>query len=152
MFNLYALLKYLHILFAIIAVGLNVSYGIWIARAAKEPEHLEHILRGIKFLDNRFATPGYFLLLITGLAMVFVNDIPMTTFWIAGALVLWFIAMILGFVVLTPLMRNQIRALEDKGVESAEYRRLERAGMQWGILLAIMVMMILMLMVFKPEL
>ena len=45
--------KTLHILFAIVAVGLNISYGIWQARAASSPEHMGFALRGIKFLDDR---------------------------------------------------------------------------------------------------
>ena len=33
----YTLAKFLHVIFAIIAVGFNASYGIWLARAAREP-------------------------------------------------------------------------------------------------------------------
>jgi hypothetical protein len=54
---------------AIIAVGFNASYGTWLARAAREPEHQAHVLRGIKVLDDRFANPAYALLLVTGLAV-----------------------------------------------------------------------------------
>jgi hypothetical protein len=31
----YEVLKFLHVLFAIVAVGFNASYGIWLARAAR---------------------------------------------------------------------------------------------------------------------
>ncbi len=72
MFSIYTLLKFAHILLAIIAVGFNASYAIWIRRATREPQHLGHVLRGIKFLDNRLANPGYGLLLVTGLSMVWV--------------------------------------------------------------------------------
>ena len=60
---LYPYIKLLHVLLAIVAVGFNASYGIWLARAAREPEHLGHVLRGIKILDDRFANPAYGLLL-----------------------------------------------------------------------------------------
>ena len=33
----YTVTKFFHILFAIIAVGYNASYGIWLARAARQP-------------------------------------------------------------------------------------------------------------------
>ncbi len=42
---------------AISAIGFNASYGIWLARAGREPEHLGHVLRGIKTLDDLFANP-----------------------------------------------------------------------------------------------
>ena len=70
--SLYTFLKFLHIVFAIVAIGFNVSYGIWLRRAATEPEHAAHILRGVRLLDDRFATPAYVLLLVTGVLMVFV--------------------------------------------------------------------------------
>ncbi|MGI8708687.1 MAG: DUF2269 family protein, partial [Actinomycetota bacterium] len=68
--SLYLFLKFLHVLLAIVAVGFNASYGIWTARAAKEPEHELHTLKGIRTLDDRFANPAYVLLLVTGVSMV----------------------------------------------------------------------------------
>jgi type II secretory pathway component PulM len=38
---LYLLLKWLHVLAAIVAFGADVTYGIWIARASRKPEALE---------------------------------------------------------------------------------------------------------------
>src|SRR6185503_18769512 len=34
----YTITKFLHVTFAIIAVGWNASYGFWLARAAREPQ------------------------------------------------------------------------------------------------------------------
>ena len=45
--DLYPWLKTLHNLFAIVAVGFNISYAIWQARAAREPEYMGYALRGI---------------------------------------------------------------------------------------------------------
>jgi len=56
--SLYSILKFFHVLLAIVAVGFNASYGIWLARAAREPQHELHVLRGIKILDDRFANPA----------------------------------------------------------------------------------------------
>ncbi|MEP7198679.1 MAG: DUF2269 family protein, partial [Chloroflexota bacterium] len=100
--SLFTVLKFIHIFLAIVAVGFNVSYGIWIARAAKEPAHLLHVLKGVKILDDRFANPAYVLLLLSGLGMVFTANIPLTTFWIAGALVLYVAVVIVGLFVFTP--------------------------------------------------
>jgi hypothetical protein len=54
------LTKFVHVLLAIVAVGFNASYGIWLARAAKAPQATQsHVLRTIKFIDDRFANPAY---------------------------------------------------------------------------------------------
>ena len=70
----YVLLKWVHVLLAITAVGANITYGIWIARSAKgDPKYHAQVLQTIRFLDNRIANPCYGLLLITGGAMVAVS-------------------------------------------------------------------------------
>ncbi len=149
--SLFAIIKFIHVLLAIIAVGFNASYGIWLTRAAREEKHLDHVLRGIKILDDRFANPAYGLLLLTGLAMVWLGNIPLTTFWIAAALALWLLTVVLGLAMYTPTLRNQIRVLEEKGTASEEYQRLSRRGTTLGIVLAVIVIAIVFLMVAKPN-
>ena len=62
----YTLLKFVHVLLAITAVGSNITYAIWNARAAAEPTHAAFALRGVAFIDRRVANPAYGLLLVTG--------------------------------------------------------------------------------------
>ncbi len=45
--GLYEVIKFFHVLLAIVAVGFNATYGIWLARAAKEPEHEAFTLGGV---------------------------------------------------------------------------------------------------------
>ena len=92
------------------------------------------------------------LLAVTGLAMVFVGDLRLTTFWIAGGIVLWAIAVGLGFFVYTPMLRQQIRELESSGPESEEYRRQAANARFIGIVLAVIVVVIVFFMVTKPTL
>ena len=150
MFNIYTLIKFAHILLAIIAVGFNASYAIGIMRAAREPEHFGHVLRGIKFLDDHFANPAYGLLLVTGLIMILTAGIPLTTFWIAAAIVLWFVMLIIGVGFYTPALRRQIQVLEAEGADSPEFKKLARRSTLVGIILMIPVLLILILMIFKP--
>lgn len=146
----YTVIKFLHVLLAIMAVGFNASYGIWIARAARVPENLLFALRGIKFIDDRLANPGYGLLLITGLAMVLVGHLSLTTFWLAAALTLWVILVLVALLVYTPTLRAQIRVLEDAGPTSAEFVALNRRGTIVGAMLGVAVVVIVFLMVTKP--
>jgi uncharacterized membrane protein len=152
MFSLFTTIKFIHILLAIIAFGFNATYGIWIARAQRNPEHLDFALRGVKILDDYFANPAYLLLLVSGLTMVFLVGYMLTTFWILSALVLWFVAIVLGYAVYTPTLSRQIRVLAKEGPQSEEYRRLSTRGTVVGIILAVVVLLILVMMVFKPTL
>jgi len=147
---LFTTVKFVHILLAITAVGFNASYGIWTGRAARSPEHLGFALRGVKFMDDRVANPAYGLLLLSGLTMVFVGHLSLTTFWISGALVLWLVAVVLGLLLYTPTLRRQIQALENHGPESAEYKSLASRGTVAGIGTSVVVLAIIVLMVFKP--
>src|SRR2546425_9003745 len=120
--SLFLIIKFLHVVLAIIAVGFNASYGVWLARVAREPVPTQSfVLRGIKRLDDWFANPAYVLLAVTGVTMVFIGELRFTTFWIAGGIVLWAIAGALGFFASTPMLRNQTCALEKTGPQSEDY-------------------------------
>jgi uncharacterized membrane protein len=150
--TLFLTVKFVHIVLAIIAVGFNASYAIWLARAASRPEHEGFALRGVKFLDDWIANPAYVGLLLTGLLMVFLVPYPITTFWIDVALVLWLVAIGMGYGLYTPTLRKQIQVLESASAESAEYHEVAGRGRLVGILLGVIVLVIVALMVFKPHL
>ena len=143
-------LKFIHVLLAIVAVGFNASYGIWLARSASAPQATQsHVLRTIKFLDDRIANPAYGLLLLTGLWMIFSAGIPVRL-WIALAIGLWLVLVVVGLGVYTPTLRDQIRVLESEGPGSEEYQRIAARGRMLGIVLGIIVIVIVFLMVTKP--
>jgi uncharacterized membrane protein len=147
---LYLILKWLHILLAIAAIGTNLTYGVWLARAARAPEALPFTLRGIKILDDRIANPSYGLLLVTGLALVFLGPWPITTPWVVLSLALFVAVVVLGLLGYTPTLRRQIEMVDSGKRESAEYAALDRRGRNLGILLAVLVVAIVFLMVVKP--
>jgi uncharacterized membrane protein len=151
--SFFVIVKFFHVLLASVAVGFNATYGVWLARVAREPVPTQSfVLKGIKRLDDWFANPAYVLLAVTGVTMVFVGELRFTTFWIAGGIVLWAIAVALGFFVYTPMLRNQIHALETTGPESDDYKRHASNARFVGILLAAIVVIIVFLMVTKPTL
>jgi len=113
-------------------------------------DHEAFALRGVKFLDDRFANPAYGLLLITGLVMVWVGDTPLTQFWLATAIGLYVLAVLLGLLVYTPTLRTQIQLIESGAGDTDEYRRLAKRGATVGIVLAVDVIAIVFLMVTKP--
>jgi uncharacterized membrane protein len=148
---LYTALKLVHILLAITAVGFNASYAIWLARAGQMSKEInEFALRGVKFMDDRIANPAYGLLLVTGLLMVFTGPWSLTTRWIDAALVLFVILILIGVLGYTPALRNQIKALETGGPDSAAYKSAAARQNLIGILIIVPLLLILYLMVFKP--
>jgi uncharacterized membrane protein len=148
----YLSLKLVHILAAITAVGANITYGVWNARAASDRAHMGFALKGIKFLDDRIANPAYGVLLLTGLVMVVVNHLSITSLWILLALVLFAALIAIAVSVYTPLLKNQIKLVDAGDTTSPEFVALERRSRIVGILIGLVVVLILVLMVFKPTL
>jgi uncharacterized membrane protein len=149
---MYEILKFFHVMLVIIAVGFNASYGIWFARVAKEPEHTGHVLRGVKFLDDRFANPAYALILVTGFAMIIVGDVPMSQFWLLTSIVLFVAVAVVGLAVYTPILRRQNELVAANQVASSEYQALAKRGAIVGGILGALTVAIVFLMVTKPEL
>ena len=144
--------KYIHILAAIVAVGFNISYAVWIIRARRDPAHTGFALKGIKFLDDRIANPSYGVLLVTGLLMVFLAGYRITAFWIDASLVLFVVLIVIAASQYTPTLRKQIALVEAGDTSSTEFNRLAQRGQILGQALGVIVLVILAMMVFKPTL
>jgi uncharacterized membrane protein len=148
----FLIVKYIHILSAIVAVGFNISYAVWIIRAQREPAHTAFALKGIKFIDDRIANPAYGVLLLTGLLMVVLLPVPITSLWILIALALYVVLVVLAITQYTPSLRNQIKLAEAGDTTSPEFTRLASRSQILGQALAVIVLVILAMMVFKPHL
>ncbi len=149
---LFLLVKWIHVLSAITAVGANITYGIWIARASREPSVFPFVLRNIHMIDSRVANPCYGLLLLTGLFMAFTLPIPLTTPWLLTALILYILAAVFGIVLYAPVVRSRIHLLETQGFNSPEYQLVARRSAWLGVLVTLDVIIIVFLMVVKPAL
>lgn len=149
----YLILKWLHVLLAITAVGANITYGVWFTLAGREPQLLAFTLRGVRFLDNRIANPAYGLLLVTGMAMVGAGHIPLfTTPWLLTGLILYVVLVIIAAAVYTPTLRLGAQALETGGTGSPEFQAAASRGRTVGIILLIIAVIIVFLMVTRPAL
>ncbi len=150
--TLYLFLKYIHVLLAIVAVGANATYGIWMAMGAREPQHLRVILQGIRYLDQRVANPAYAFLVVTGLTMVALGDVRLTTPWVTAGLVVYIVAVVLGLRGFSPALRRQIQAVESPGPQSEDYRRAAASARSLGLVFMLLVLVIVFVMVAKPAL
>ena len=148
--DLYPWLKLGHIFFAIVAMGANVTYGVWLTRAAREPMHTGWALKGVKFLDDRVANPAYIGLAILGIAMVLIGPWRFEMLWIALSIALYVVLMGVGIGLYSPTLSRQIRVYETDGPSSPQFAALGRRGQLLGMLLAAVVVAIIALMVLKP--
>jgi uncharacterized membrane protein len=147
---LYLTLKLVHILLAITAVGANFTYGVWFARARRNPAIAETALRTVEFIDSRIANPAYVLLLPTGAAMVAVGGLGFGTRWISWGMGLWLVAIVIAYGLYTPILKRQIAIVAESGIESPAYAATQgRANAIVGVL-GVVVIAIIVLMVFKP--
>lgn len=147
--TLFLLLKVVHVLAAIVAVGANVTYAFWLSRAGRDRERLIWSIEGVRRLDRKVANPGYIVLLITGIAMVLTGGYRFTQGWIATAIALYILTATLGIAAFAPAIRRQLAEAEaDPGSEAyaAAARRVTLLG---GLTTAI-VGAIVFLMVTKP--
>jgi uncharacterized membrane protein len=150
MFAEYQVVKFLHILITILALGTSAGLGILLEFYSEHPTHGPFLLRAIKQLVALVVVPGYALVLVTGLWMVH-RSWPLSTTWIQAALGLWSIGLVL-LAVFQVVLRKQLGLLETSGPASSSFRRVSLLGRALGAALGLVVIVILYLMVFKPEL
>jgi uncharacterized membrane protein len=145
----YSLLKLVHVLAAILAVGTNVTYFVWLSAARRHPEQAPHVLPGIRALDARLANPAYVVLPVTGILMVLDGDLGFTTFWVATAIVLYVALAVLAGALFSPSLRRQVE-LASAGAEPPGYDQAARRTTVAGVITMLPVAAILYLMVIKP--
>jgi uncharacterized membrane protein len=146
------LLWFIHILLLIVAVGPNVTNAIWIQRAMANREVLPFTLRGIQVINNRVVIPAIGLILITWIAMALTSGISLLTAWILLVAIFWLVVFLLGLFGYTPTIRKQIAFAESTGADSDEYKSAAWRGTIIGIAIGVIVLLILLLMSFQPEL
>jgi uncharacterized membrane protein len=146
----YLPLKLVHVLSAIVAVGTNVTYFIWLAAMkGRAPTQQTFALNTIMKLDARLANPAYGVLPLTGVIMVLISDgLGFTTFWIAVAIGLYILVGVIAGVFFAPSLRRQTELADEAG--SPAYEAAARRTRSMGLLTMLPIAGILYLMVIKP--
>lgn len=146
----YLPLKLVHVLSAIVAVGTNVTYFVWLAAMkGRAPAQQTFALDTIKKLDARLANPAYGVLPLTGVIMVLISDgLGFTTFWIAVAIGLYVLVGVIAGAFFAPSLRRQTDLASEAGAPA--YEAAARRTRTTGLLTMLPVAGILYLMVMKP--
>jgi len=146
----YLLLKFFHVLIAILALGTSAGLGIVMELFGDDPRHGGYVLRAILKLEVGFVLPGFLLMPVTGIWMA-AGVWPLSTPWIAAAVAIWGagLALLLGSLL---LLRLQLDAFERAGPASTACRRYSLAGRMLGAVAGLAIVAIVYLMVVKPPL
>lgn len=143
MSTLYTVIKFVHILTAILALGTSAGLGMVLEFYGGHPRHGAFVLRAVERMSVWFVLPGYVLIVVTGVWMMRLAWTPVP-WWIKAALALWSIG-IAALLADISVLRRQIAA---EGAASS--RRLLLLGRGLGATFGLIVVAILYLMVFKP--
>jgi uncharacterized membrane protein len=147
--SLYTVIKFLHILVAIIAVGSSAGSSFWLRLAMDSPANLPFALRTARFMDNFVTRPGLAVLLLTGLWMA-ATHWTLSILWVRAAIVLVVAVLVLLFTVVGPVHRRLIRAVESAGRTSPQAKRLELMFELAGGGAGLLILLVVWLMVAKP--
>jgi uncharacterized membrane protein len=148
--DLALLLKVVHVIAAIVAVGANVTYAFWLRRAGTaDRERLVFTVETIHKLDNLIATPAYVVVLLTGLGMVFSGAFSFETRWIQVAIGLYVLVVAVSVAGHAPALRRQLAEAKLDPTSTA-YRAAASRSNALGILILVLVLLIVVLMVTKP--
>ena len=152
---MFQLWMFLHILGAIAAFGYGFYAPIFGMASAKEPHHSHWFTKAANRVSNYIIWPFAILMFITGAMLVQTGGTEWSARWLSVAMLLYFVALGLVFLVQRPAI-NKIIALTEQppGPEGppAELKASVRRTQLTGAALLVLTLTILALMVWKPAL
>ena len=156
---LFPWLLFLHVLGAIVAFGPSFAFPFIGAMGRGEPQHANFAVRVSNTLANRLVYPIGITLPITGAAMIVVRGIDLSSrayIWLGISIVLYVIAYGYSFFVQRGLVRRVIELTSAPPPPGAsgpppEVRALAARIGQGGMLLSVLLVLIIALMVLKPQ-
>ena len=152
----YLLLKTLHVLSVVLFLGNIITGVFWKTHADRNRElrGRAQALDGIIHSDRVFTMPGVFLIIGTGVALALIADLPFIgTPWVLWSIVLFGISGAAFGACVGPLQKKllaNVRAGLAGAWDEAEYARLSRRWLQWGVIATGAPLVAVFLMVMKP--
>jgi uncharacterized membrane protein len=148
---MYQVLLYVHIVCAVIWVGGAFYSQLLAIRTTRstDPNDLPKLGRQLEFLGTRVFLPASILLFLAGAAMV-VQSWSFGQAWIAGAVALWILSVIVGAAYLGPKSKVVAELFEREGPSSTAARALMERLFLVSRLELVSFAVIIALMVFKP--
>ena len=150
----YTALKTLHILSMVLlfGTGLGSAFYKWMADRSGNVAHIAATNRQVVLADWIFTTPTVIFQPLSGLWMVYLLDIPLTTPWVATSLFLFFVAGVCWLPVVWLQIRMQKIAAAAVSRETQLpplYWRMARWWFWLGVPAFTSMVLVVVLMVFK---
>lgn len=148
---MYDLIKYIHIVAAIVWVGGAVTTQLFALRAvaSRDPTDVPRIGRMIEFIGLRVFLPASLVLFVAGVIMT-IQRWSFTQTWISIAVVLWLASALVGALYLGPTSKKVAELFEAEGPTSTAGRALMDRAFLVSRLELVSFAVIVALMVFKP--
>lgn len=153
---MYLFLKAVHVFSVVLFLGNIITGVFWKAHAdrAGDLRARAQALDGIIRSDRWFTVPGVFLIIVTGVWLALLGNLPLLgTFWIAWSLVLFGISGVAFSWQVGPLQKKllaNVTAGLDGNWDQAAYDRMSRSWAIWGGIATLAPLIALFLMVIKP--
>ncbi len=150
----YLTLKYVHLLSMVLlfGTGLGSAFYKWMADRSRNVTHIAIVNKHVVLADWLFTTPTILIQPITGIWMLYLIHIPLTTSWVVISLLLYSLAGLCWL----PVVWLQIRmqklaqlAVEQQTDLDSQYWRYARIWFYLGIPAFTAMVLIVLLMVMK---
>ncbi|MCV0403504.1 MAG: DUF2269 family protein [Chloroflexi bacterium] len=160
------LFLYLHIGGAIVAFGPTIAFPFLAARAAKEPQHGNFVLRATEGITEKVVEPMSAFMFLMGVGLIVTRGYnPLETLWVGLAIVLFLITFAFANLVQLPTVRKMVAMTSqpppaaeaaaagpgaNPGGPPPEFLALGTKAARGGQFMTLMLFVILALMVVKP--
>lgn len=159
------LFLYLHIGGAIVAFGPTIAFPFLAARAAKEPQHGNFVLRATEGITEKVVEPMSAFMFLMGVGLIITRGYnPLETLWVGLAIVLFLITFAFANLVQLPTVRKMVAMTSqpppvaeaaagpgpNPGGPPPEFLALGAKAARGGQFMTLMLFVILALMVVKP--
>jgi uncharacterized membrane protein len=138
-----------HVLAAMVAVGANLTYVVWLRLAGRDRTRLTFTIGGIRYLDRRLALPSYAVLIVSGLGMVITGRVAFNQLWLEIGFGLYVGLTYIAIMVFAPALRRLLAAAEADPRGDAYAREATFVRLLYGISIVLLIA-ITALMVIKP--
>ncbi len=150
--ELYIIIKFIHILSAALMIGGSTANGIMEInlkknKKLKKAEEITIIINQVNLINTKIVFPTLVLLLISGVGLTYIMDIPLLTKWIFISLILFAICFAIYFI-----GKHNEDNLEKMAVKK-DIKQMEKSHryiLIFGPLASVVILTILYLMIRKP--
>jgi uncharacterized membrane protein len=153
--NIYSWLKVVHIFGVVLFLGNIIVTGWWknMADLTKNPQIIAYAQRQVTLTDFIFTGGGVGILLIAGMANVYLHGMSYATKWLGHGMAIFLASGLIWVAVLIPVQMKQAKMAKEFALSSeipASYWKLCTKWNLFGLLATLIPLANLYFMVFKP--